>query len=468
MPEITMPRLSDTMSEGTVSRWLKKEGDQVNKGDILAEIETDKATMELEAFESGTLVKIVQPEGATVAIGEPIAVVAKEGEEVLEASEKTEAPPEAKDEPSAATKDAPQEEGAEPPMERPDAAQAPAGTEEGTKQEGTEPVAEQPKSAQATTSEPERPGNEGEDRIKVSPLARRVAQEMGVRLEEVTGTGPGGRIVKEDVVSYHEQQPAAPPVPAAPSAPTAGGAPSSARGATAPSGDGAKPDVEYIELSRMQNAVARNTVESKTKIPHFTVTTAIDMEAAAELRNTLNEALGGEIKISYNDIVLKAVALALQKYPEVNGSFRDNKIVLNHRVHVGFAASMPGGLVVPVIRDCDKKSLKTIATETRALTEKVRAGRILQSDIEGSTFNVSNMGMFDVEHFEAIITPPNAAVLAIGSIKQEPVVKDGQLAVGLVMRVTLSCDHRVFYGATAAQFLVEFKRIIESPMNLVL
>ncbi len=467
MPEITMPRLSDTMSEGTVSRWLKKEGDQINKGDILAEIETDKAIMELEAFESGTLVKIVQPEGATVAIGEPIAVVAKEGEEIAETPERPASPPEAQDQLSPTMKDAPQEEGGEPPMERPTAAQAPAGTEEGTKQDGNKPVAEQPRSAQATASEPEGPRDEGEDRIKVSPLARRVAQELGVRLEEVTGTGPGGRIVKEDVESYHEQQPAAPLVPAAPSAPTAGGAPTPTTGATAPSSD-VKPDVEYIELSRMQNAVARNTVESKTKIPHFTVTTSIDMDAAAELRNTLNEALGGEIKISYNDIVLKAVALALQKYPEVNGSFRDNKIVLNHRVHVGFAASMPGGLVVPVIKDCDKKSLKIIATEARALTEKVRAGRILQSDIEGSTFNVSNMGMFDVEHFEAIITPPNAAVLAIGSIKQEPVVKDGQLAVGLVMRVTLSCDHRVFYGATAAQFLVEFKRIIESPMNLVL
>ena len=466
MPEITMPRLSDTMSEGTVSRWLKKEGDQVNKGDILAEIETDKATMELEAFESGTLVKIVQPEGATVAIGEPIAVVAKEGEDVPEASEKTEA----KDEPSSTTKEAPREEGAQPPMERPEAAQAPAGTGEGTKQDGAEPVAEQPRSAQAAivretslqASEPERPRDEAEDRIKASPLARRVAQELGVRLDAVTGTGPGGRIVKEDVENYHERQ------PAAASASTTGQAPTPTPRTAAPSDGEEKPDVEYIELSRMQNAVARNTTESKTKIPHFTVTSAIDMDAAAGLRNTLNEALGGEIRISYNDLVLKAVALALQKYPEVNGSFRDNKIVLNHRVHVGFATAIPGGLVVPVIRDCDKKSLKTIATETKALTEKVRAGRIHQSDIEGSTFNLSNMGMFDVEHFEAIITPPNAAVLAVGSIKQEPVVKDGQLAIGTVMRVTLSCDHRVFYGATAAQFLQEFKRIIENPMNLIL
>lgn len=425
MPEITMPRLSDTMSEGTVSRWMKKEGDEVTKGDILAEIETDKAIMELEAFESGTLVRIIQPEGATVAVGTPIAIVAREGEEVADAAktgavEKRDASPDAGD---------------RPPQGRPAV-------------------------PQAATMVEEHPSEDGEERVKASPLARRLARDLGVSLKSLTGTGPGGRIVKEDVENYSRllQQPAAAEANAAP-------LPRREAPAVAPEAPG---DVEYIELSRMQSAVARNTLESKTTIPHFTVTTSIDMDAAADLRTTLNNALGGDTRISYNDLVLKAVALTLQKFPEVNGSFRDNKIVLNHRVHVGFAAATPGGLVVPVIRDCDKKSLRAIAIETKALADKVRSGGIRQNDIEGSTFNVSNMGMFDVEHFEAIITPPNAAVLAVGSIKQEPVVRDGQLAVGMVMRVTLSCDHRVFYGATAAQFLQEFKRIIENPMNLVL
>lgn len=434
--EVNMPRLTDSMEEGTVLKWMKKEGEEVKKGEPILELATDKANMELESFDNGVLDKILVPEGETVPIGTTIAIIRLPGEA-----------PSA--EPSAPAKEAPAKEAPAEEAEAKEEAPAPAVPPPTAAVE--EPSEEAPSAA---------PAGE-EERIKASPLARRLAEEHGVDLAAITGTGPGGRIIKEDVDEYlarRDAAPAAAPAEAPAAAPAA-----------APAPPAAPLPGEDVALSRMQATIARRMVESKTTVPHFYVTTEIDMTEAAKLRKQLNEAAAQfeAQEVSYNDLVVKAAATALKKYPQVNAFFQGDKIHYNESINIGIAVALPQGLVVPVVHDVDKKGLRQIAAEAKALIERSRNNRPGPDDYKGGTFSVSNLGMFDVDEFSAIISPPQSAILAVGAVKEKPVVIDGEIRVSLRMRVTLSADHRVYYGADAALFLRELKRLLENPLEML-
>lgn len=400
--EVVMPRLSDTMEEGKVLKWLKKEGDEVKRGEIIAEIETDKAAMELESFDTGTISKIIVQEGQSAPVGEPIAMITTPAERAAAP------PPPRKEAPPRAAPPAPPAEAAAPAPPPP-----------------------------------------AEERIKASPLARRIAEERGIDLEKVKGTGPEGRITKEDVLTYIEQMekkvaPPKPPVPAPPE------------------------EVEMVELTKMQETIAERMTRAKQTVPHFYVTTDIDMSNASQMLRSLKAAGEEAQEIGYNDLIIKASALALEKFPIVNAFYHDGKLQYNKRINIGIAVAIPGGLMAPIVHDCDQKSLRQIAAESRQVIQRVREGRMFASDFEGGTFTVSNLGMFDVDHFAAIIDTPQSAILAVGSVRQVPAVRDGQVVIADMMKVTLSADHRVYYGATAAQFLQELKRLLENPITLVL
>lgn len=408
--DIVMPRLSDTMTEGTVARWLKKPGDHVAKGEALAEIETDKALMQYESFEEGTLGEIKVRDGETVPLGETIAVLYRANEKAGERAEVKEAAPAQKAE-------APPAEKAEPPPRETKPAEAPQ---------------------QANGARPAR--------VRASPLARRLAAERAVDLTQVKGTGPGGRVIRADVEEALPTQPVR-PAPAAAPAPTEPG--------------------ELVPFTRMQAVITRRMLESKSQIPHFYVTMAIDMTAAMRFRAESNAYLGKEAGISVNDLFIKAAALALRKFPDVNASYTEQGIQRHADVNVGSAVALPRGLVVPVIREADQKTLPQIAAESRALAEKARSGSLALSDYEGGTFSISNLGMLGVEEFSAIVNPPQVAILAVGAAAQEPVVQDGQIVPGYRCRVTLSADHRVVYGWDAGEFLRELKSLLEKPFSLV-
>jgi pyruvate dehydrogenase E2 component (dihydrolipoamide acetyltransferase) len=444
MAEVTMPRLSDTMSEGAVGRWLKKPGDAVENGDIIAEIETDKATMELQAFESGTLQKILVPEGQTVPIGEVIAIIGDGA--------------------------APAEQTAAPPEATPPAQQAPTGAQQTESEEGgdqaiarntAEAKADVQQAPAKPASEPGAPtnGQEAGERIKASPLARKLAAERGIDLSQVQGTGPGGRIIKENVESF---QPAAKPAEAKPETPA--GKPA-ATPTPAPAG-------EVTPMSRMRRAIARAMNDSKPGTPHIYVTVEIDMGAAMQLRKQINDSGAADTKISVNDLVVKAAAKALTRYPAVNSSYAvgaDNQpgVVKHPAVNVGVAVALEDGLIAPVINDADKKSIGTIAAEIKDMAGRAREGKIRQNEIEGATFQVTNLGMYGVVEFGSIITVPQSASLAVGAVRQVPVVRNGEIAVGEIMNVTLSADHRVVDGAVAAQYLAELRKLLEAPMSLL-
>ncbi len=415
-----MPRLSDSMEEGTILRWLKAAGDEVKRGDDLAEIETDKATMTYEADADGVL-EIVAAEGETLPIGALIARIGGGSEG----------------------------NGAAAP-----AAEAPAPTPSGNGDtQGTVPLVTS--DTQGTGPSVTRDG----ERVKASPLARRVARDRGVDLAAVAGSGPGGRIVRADVEAA---QPGAAPV-AAPAAPAAAPA-----GVPAPTEIGtAKGDVTVQELTRTQQVVARRMAEAKATIPEFTLTTEIDMERCVQLRAQLKD-LGMAVVPSYNDMVVKASALALKEFPRANGSYKDGHFELYSRVNVGIAVAAQDALVVPTVFDADTKSLGTIAQEARALAERVRSEEITPPELSGGTFTVSNLGMYGVTSFTAVINPPQAAILAVGAMVAQPVVRDGDVVVHNVMPVTLACDHRILYGADAAQFLARIRDLLETPAALTL
>jgi pyruvate dehydrogenase E2 component (dihydrolipoyllysine-residue acetyltransferase) len=434
MAEIIMPRLSDTMSEGAVGRWLKKPGDKIETGEIIAEIETDKATMDLEAFESGTLQKILVPEGKTVPIGEPIAIV---GDGVA-----AEQPAEA----SAPASDTPQAPGA------------------ASAKEAIQPssAAAQPQPPSAPSQPPPAAPSANGDRIKASPVARRLAADRGIDLSQVTGTGPGGRIIKENVEEF---QPPAAPRPAAAPAPTAAPAPAAAPPQPAPS-------PEAVPMSRMRRAIARAMTDSQPGTPHIYVTAEIDMAAAMQLRKQINDSGAADVKISINDLVVKAAAKALNKFPALNSSYATSSdgqpaILAHKQVNISVAVALEDGLVAPVVRDTDKKALGTVAAEIRDLAGRAREGKIKQNELDGGTFQVSNLGMFDVVEFTSIIPAPLVASLSVGAVRQVPVVRDGQIVPGERMIVTISVDHRVGDGATAAQYLRELRRLLEVPMSLL-
>jgi pyruvate dehydrogenase E2 component (dihydrolipoamide acetyltransferase) len=480
MPDVVMPRLSDSMEEGTILKWLKAEGDEVAKGDELVEIETDKATMTYEADTAGTLA-IVAQEGDTLAIGQVIARIGAGGEAAASDGGAAEAPAEAGQQAEAAASDggaaeAPAEaaqqaeaSGNGAPSEAPPAA-APAAT--------AEPVA-----APAPAPSPE--GNGG--RPKASPVARRIAREQGVDLSSVHGTGPGGRIVKADVeAATRTPQPTpateaapvaaaapAPPAEAPPAEPQA--APAAAAAAPPPPAavtetGTAKGDVNVQELSRTQQVIARRMAESKATVPEFMIATDVDMEGAVALRGQLKavaEASDGTVP-SYNDMVVKAAAIALREFPRANGSYKDGHWELYSRVNVGVAVAAHESLVVPTVFDADKKSVGEIARDTRALAERVRANAVTPPELSGGTFTVSNLGMFGVTEFSAVINPPQAAILAVGKMEPRAVVRDGEIVARNTLTITLVCDHRILYGADAAEFLARIKALLEQPIALAL
>jgi pyruvate dehydrogenase E2 component (dihydrolipoamide acetyltransferase) len=423
MAEIVMPRLSDTMEEGTILRWLKSDGEEVARGEELVEIETDKATMTYESDQAGVL-EIVASVGDTLAVGEVIARVGGDG----------------------------------PSVER--KVDMPA----------------RPASVRSEDAKATRPTAVGA-RVKASPLARRIARESGIDLGTITGSGPGGRIVKADVQASGQPAagPSAPASGATPYAPAAEPTPEASYAPTAapPAGASlegvatAKGETSTVELNRTQQAVARRMAESKATIPDFSLQVDVDMEACVTLRGQLKELRAHEVP-TYNDMVVKAAALALREYARANGSYRDGRLQLYSRVNVGVAVAAQDALVVPTVFDADEKSLGEIARETRALAERVRAGTITPPELGGGTFTVSNLGMYGVRSFTAIINPPQAGILSVGALAQRAVVHEGELAARHTMTLTLACDHRILYGAEAAQFLARVRELLEAPASLTL
>jgi pyruvate dehydrogenase E2 component (dihydrolipoamide acetyltransferase) len=416
MPEITMPRLSDSMEEGTILKWLVAEGDEVKRGQPIAEIETDKANMTYETDTEGTVSELVAQEGDTLAIGEVIARIGEGNGKPK--SEKKEEEPEQQEEP---------EKEEEPEQE----------------EEQEEPQEEERKP---------QPSSNGGERVKASPVARRMAGEMGVELAQLEGSGPGGRIVKADVEAAAkdggERKPAA--------------APAAQRGEA-----GAKGEVEYQELTRLQQTVTRRMAESKATAPDFQLVAEVEMSAAVELRKRLKEV--ADPAPSVNDMVVKAVAVALRDHRRVNGAYRDGKFELYSRVNVGIAVAGQDALVVPTIFDADQKSLGQIAKDARELIGKVREGQITPPEVSGGTFTVSNLGMYGIDNFSAIINPPQAALLTVGALKKRAVPDErGRVAVRDMMNLTLVCDHRILYGADGAEFLARVRELLESPLSLAL
>jgi pyruvate dehydrogenase E2 component (dihydrolipoamide acetyltransferase) len=410
---VRMPKLSDTMTEGTVAAWHKKVGDKVKSGELLAEIETDKATMEFESYVDGTLLYIGVEKGKTVAVDCLLAVFGKEGEDVSAIVAAEGAAPAAKEEAPAAVVPAP----SAPAVEAPKAAVAQA------------PVA----SAQAPASAPV-PFNDG--RMRVSPLAKKLAEDKGLPLQYIPGSGDGGRIVRRDVDAFMA-------------------------GASVQSSSAVESYTEE-NVSQMRKTIARRLAESKFTAPHFYLTMEINMGRAVEARAAMNAATGS--KVSFNDMVVKATALALKQHPKVNSSWQGDTIRYNHHVHMGIAVAVEEGLLVPVVRFADTKTLAQINQEVKTFAEKAKTKKLQPSDWEGNTFTISNLGMFGIEEFTAIVNPPDACILAVGAIREVPVVKNGAVVPGHTMKLTLSCDHRVVDGASGSAFLQTLKAMLEEPV----
>jgi len=439
---ILMPALSPTMTEGTLARWLKKEGEPVKAGDVLAEIETDKATMEVEAVDEGVLGRIIVPDGtAGVQVNAPIAVLLAEGETL------SEAPP-----PAAAVAPPPP-----PPAPQPPAPQTPA------------PQSPAPQAAPTPPPEPvarKAPnGAAAEDRIFASPLARRMAAQAGIPLATLKGTGPNSRIVKVDVESALARAPAATPaLPAAKAPPPAAPVPAAAAAITAPH--------RLIPHTTMRRVIARRLTESKQTVPHFYLSLDIALDALLKLRADLNSRSAKDgpstFKLSVNDLIIKAAAITLARFPRVNASYTEEGIAEYQDVDVSVAVAIPDGLITPIIRRADQKGLAAISNEMKDLAERAKAGKLKLEEFQGGGFSISNLGMFGITDFSAVINPPQAAILAVGAGEKRPVVRDGALAIATMMTCTLSVDHRVIDGVLGAGWLAAFKGIIEDPLSLML
>ena len=410
---IVMPKLGFDMREGLLNQWLKEVGDPVSRGEVVAEIESDKATLELESQVEGQLLHLIEKDGAIVPIGAQMAIVGQDGEDISEML--------------AAIGNG----------DRSDSSQ-----EEATPEAAAEPV----QADSSTTVSSEFPGG-----VKATPIARRVAAQHSVDLTNVGGTGPDGRIRKADVESYLAEL-TAPPDPA------------QRQPIELPTGEG----IEEIEMSRLRQAVGRRMAESKTTVPHFYVTSEVDMAPALALRKQINSAIPEDEKVTVNDLIVKATALALRQFPNLNASYAGDKLMRYDNINIGTAVAVEGGLLTVVQKNTDISTLSKVAGDNKAVIGRAREGRMKPDDVDGATFTVSNLGAFDVDHFIAIINPPDAAILAVGSARQVPVVVDGELVVGMRMKVTISADHRVTDGAEAARFLQTFKSIIENPLRLLL
>ena len=427
-----MPKLSPTMEEGQISRWLKKEGDKVSLGEPLAEIDTDKATMEMQALANGVLRKILINDGQSAPLGQLIAIIGEPNEDI--ASLLSEAPPaapakqeEPKQEPKQEDKPAPQ------PQAKAAAASAapvPRAVDNG-----------QPRAASADSG-----------RMIVSPLAARMAAEAGIDLRSLQGSGPGGRIIKRDIEAAISQPKPEPGYPRAVPA-----------GQVLQIGASAYRDEPATEIRK---TIARRLVTSLGPVPHFFLTAEIEMDRAAEMRRGIN-ALDPDLKISINDIIIKVAAAALIQHPQVNASFQEKFVRYYERADVGVAVAIEDGLITPVVRAADQKSLSQIAAEVRELAERARSRKLKPEEYTGATFSISNLGMFGIDEFTAVINPPEGAILAIGAMSPKPVVRDNEIVIRQIMRVTMSCDHRVIDGATGAKFLQTFKKILENPLYLV-
>ncbi|MFQ3566362.1 MAG: dihydrolipoamide acetyltransferase family protein [Aggregatilineales bacterium] len=439
---IKMPDLGSGMEEGTLLNWTKQVGDTISDGEVIAEIETDKATVEVPVNVSGTIIELIGEPGQTLKVGAVIGYVGEAGEKSGGSAE-----PETKAEPEQAPK---KEAEQAVPVQGDGAASAAAARNGSAKQEAPE------------RAEPVEQGGYP-DGVKASPVARKIAAEKGIDLKQVQGTGPGGRIVKADVESFTPS--AAPVQEAEPAVPAASALPAPTY-RELPSG----PDVEIIETTRLRSRIASRMVESKQQVPHFYVTAQVDVDALLALRKQINEELDDEHKVSVNDLVVKAAALTLRDFPNLNTHFYGDKLVRHKRIHIGIAVALPnGGLMNVVARDADRTAISALAAANKAMIQRAREGKVKPEDVQGSTFTVSNLGAYDVEHFIAIINPPEAGILAIGTASKVPVVKaDGELGIATRMKVTISADHRVSDGAEGAQFLQRFKALIENPMRLLI
>jgi pyruvate dehydrogenase E2 component (dihydrolipoamide acetyltransferase) len=415
---IVMPKLGFDMREAVLVSWLKQIGDAVEKGEVVAEIESDKATLELEAQAGGVLLQYLAGEGDVVPVGDNLAIVGEEGEDI---SSMAEAPP------------------PEEAREAVAADEAPAG-EDSPAAEAYPPL---PESESAVAEE--YPGG-----VKATPVAKRIAKERGVDLRQVNGSGPGGRIRKADVESYAERLAEAPTVGIEPTLAEAG------------------PESEEAPMTRLRQAIGRRMHESKVTVPHFYVTNEVDMAAALALRKEINAMLPDEQKVTVNDMIVKAAALTLREFPNINASFGGDKIIRHNRINVGSAVAVEGGLLTVVQQNTDISPLAQVAADNKLMIARAREGKSRPNDFEGSTFTISNLGAYDVEYFVAIINPPEAAIMAVGTAKQAPVVVDGELTTGWRMKATISADHRVTDGAEAARFMQRFKAIMEEPLRLLL
>jgi pyruvate dehydrogenase E2 component (dihydrolipoamide acetyltransferase) len=451
------------MEEGTVLQWLKAVGDEIAVGDELVEIETDKANMAYESDVAGTLSEILVPEGETVAIGTPIARVGdSDGGASASGSNAQETVPSA----------------AGPVAGVGGALRAGHGPSS-TPPTPAPPTEEAPERAEAQTTEETAPASGDGHRVKASPLARRIAEERQLDLSQLHGSGPGGRIVKADVESASPVGDAAGGVPHSGGDREAGsehmgeaaaaGPAAEAPGPSSVPAETAKGQVSYEELSKTQQVIARRMAESKATAPHFYLRATVDMSEAVAGREMVKaRALPGDVVPSFNDMVVKACALALREHPRANGAYRDGRFELYSRVNVGVAVAAEDALVVPTLFDADRKGLRQIATESRALAGKVRDGQITPPELSGATFTVSNLGMYGIDGFSAVINPPQAAILAVGAIAEQPVVRDGGIATAHLMQVDLACDHRILYGAPAAEFLARIRALLEEPLSLAL
>ena len=439
---ILMPALSPTMTEGTLARWLKKEGEEVKAGDIIAEIETDKATMEVEAVDEGVLGKILVPDGtAGVKVNAPIAVLVGEGESPDEAA----APPAQAPSPQAAA---------------PAAAASP------------QVQAEAPKSGPTPQPQPrpnghDKGGQQGGERIFASPLAKRMAKQAGIDLSILKGSGPNGRIVRADIDAARGREQAPAPQAQAPQA----AAPAPALAPQAPKLNITAPH-SLVPNTTMRKVISRRLLESHQQVPFFFVTLDIEIDALLKLRSELNAKAPkegkGAFRLSVNDLVIKAAAATLRRVPELNASYTEDNMILYEDVDISVAVSLPTGLITPIIRHADRKGLSAISSEMKDLGARAKSGKLKPEEFQGGTFSISNLGMFGTKQFTAIINPPQAAILAVGAGGQRPVVKDGALAIANVMSCTLSVDHRVADGALGAQWMAEFKSIMEDPLSLML
>jgi pyruvate dehydrogenase E2 component (dihydrolipoamide acetyltransferase) len=450
MEDVVMPRLSDSMEEGTILRWIKSEGEEVAVGDELVEIETDKANMVYEADSAGTLVEIVAGEGDTLPIGEVIARVGEAGEASGDGGGRKQAREEAAETAEAEEKD-------REPTESGNGGR-PEDSEQAKPSEEREQAPDGPSGAVATEAgEPEQDTGGGDGRVKASPIARRIAADKGLDLAQLQGSGPGGRIVKADV----EKAEAAPAEAAPAAAPAAAGArerPETAKG-----------EVSHEELTKLQQTVARRMAESKATAPHFYLSADVDMTRAVEARSRIKEASPDDEPVpSFNDMVVKACAIALREHPRANGAYRDGRLELYSRVNVGVAVAAQDALVVPTVFDADLKGLRQISREARGLAAKVRDGTVTPPELSGGTFTVSNLGMYGIDSFSAVINPPQAAILSVGAIAERAVVREGQIETAQLMSVTLACDHRILYGADGAEFLARIRALLEEPLSLAL